>query len=53
MYVGSHILWGMQFGSLPKRAEFEDYAARLVTRPAYVTAKGIDAALGAALGAGG
>ena len=31
----------------------EDYAARLVTRPAYVTAKGIDAALGAALGAGG
>ena len=53
VYVGSHILWGMQFGSLPKRAEFEDYAARLVTRPAYVTAKGIDAALGAALGAGG
>jgi glutathione S-transferase len=49
VYVGSHILWGMQFGSLPKRAEFEDYAARLVTRPAYVTAKGIDAALGATL----
>jgi glutathione S-transferase len=52
VYVGSHVLWGMQFGSLPKRPEFEDYAARLVTRPAYVTAKGIDAALGEQLAAG-
>ena len=46
VYVGSHVLWGMQFGSLPKRAEFEDYAARLVTRPAHVAAKAIDTALG-------
>jgi glutathione S-transferase len=51
VYVGSHILWGMQFGSLPKRPEFEDYAARLVTRPAYQTAKGIDMALGSGVAA--
>ena len=52
VYVGSHVLWGLQFGSLPKRPEFEDYAARLVTRPAYVTAKAIDNALGAQLAGG-
>ena len=36
----------MQFGTLPKRPEFEDYAARLVQRPAYTAAKAIDEALG-------
>lgn len=45
VYVGSHIIWGMQFGSLPKRKEFEDYAAKLVTREAYKSAKAIDEAL--------
>lgn len=42
VYVGSHVIWGMQFGSLPRRAEFEAYAARLVERPAYLKAKAID-----------
>lgn len=45
VYVGSQVLWGLQFGSLPTRPEFSDYAARLSTRPAYVAAKAIDQAL--------
>jgi glutathione S-transferase len=53
VYVGSHLIWGMQFGTLPKRPEFEDYAARLVQRPAYAAAKAIDEALGQALQAKG
>ena len=51
VYVGSHVIWGMQFGSLPKRPEFEAYAAKLVVRPAYKAAKAIDEKLGAALAA--
>ena len=46
VYVGSHVIWGMQFGSLPKRPEFEKYAAKLMKRPAYLAAKEIDATLG-------
>lgn len=42
VYVGSHILWGMQFGSIPKRPEFEAYAARLADRPALLAAQAID-----------
>jgi len=49
VYVGSHVIWGIQFGSLPKRPEFEEYAQRLVQRPAYLAAKAIDQALGEAL----
>jgi glutathione S-transferase len=49
LYVGAQIIWGMQFGTIPKRAEFEDYAARLTQRPAYQTAKAIDMAIGAQL----
>ena len=49
VYVGSQILWGMQFGTLPKRPEFEEYTQKLVERPAYKTAKAIDLELGAAL----
>jgi glutathione S-transferase len=45
VYVGSALLWGMQFGTIPKRAEFEAYVAKLVTRPAYQAGKAIDAAL--------
>jgi glutathione S-transferase len=43
--IGSQILWGMQFGSLPKRAGFEPYAARLSSRPAFIRSKEIDMAL--------
>lgn len=49
VYVGSQILWGTQFGTLPKRPEFEAYAQRLVQRPAYKSAKATDDELGAAL----
>jgi glutathione S-transferase len=45
VYVGSALLWGMQFGTIPKRPEFEAYAAKLATRPAYLAGKAIDAAL--------
>lgn len=45
VYVGSHILWGSQFGWLPKRAAFADYAARLTDRPAYMRAAQKDDAL--------
>jgi glutathione S-transferase len=35
VYVGSHIGWGMQFGTLPRRPEFEAYWAGLCERPAH------------------
>lgn len=44
VYVGSHIGWGMMFGTLPKRAAFEDYFARLHSRPAAVRARELDEA---------
>ncbi len=34
VYVGSHIGWGMRFGTLPRRPEFEAYWAGLAERPA-------------------
>ncbi len=45
VYVGSHIDWGLLFGTLPSRPAFEDYIAALRTRPAYQRAKAIDNAL--------
>ena len=45
VYVGSQIDWGLQFGTLPKRADLEAYAERLRERPAYKRAKEIDNAL--------
>jgi glutathione S-transferase len=45
VYVGSQVLWGTQFGTLPKRAGFEAYGARVSDRPAYKRAKEIDNAL--------
>jgi glutathione S-transferase len=42
VYVGSHIVWGMDFGSIPKRDVFENYAARLRKRTAYEEARAID-----------
>jgi glutathione S-transferase len=43
--IGSQILWGVQFGSLPKRAGFKPHAARLFARPAYSRGNEIDMAL--------
>lgn len=35
VYVGAQIGWGMRFGSLPRRPEFEAYWAGLKDRPAH------------------
>jgi glutathione S-transferase len=45
VYLGSHIGWGMQWGSMEKRPAFERYYERISTRPAAVRAKEIDDAL--------
>lgn len=45
VYVGSHIGWGMQFGTFEKRPAFTAYAARIMARPAAVRAREIDDAL--------
>ena len=42
LYVGAHIGWGLQFGTIPKRPAFEAYAGRLYARPAAVRASEID-----------
>jgi glutathione S-transferase len=47
VYVGSHVIWGMQFGTIEKRPAFEAYAERLKARPAAVRAREIDDALSA------
>ena len=43
--VGSQVIWGMQFGWMPKREAFAEYAARLIERPAYLRAASLDDAL--------
>ena len=45
VYAGSQVIWGVQFGSLPKLPVFEDYVARVTTRDAYKRAAAIDDAL--------
>ncbi|HYZ48289.1 MAG TPA: glutathione S-transferase family protein [Sphingomonas sp.] len=42
VYLGSHIMWGTQFGTLPKRPSFDAYLARLTSRPAAQRAQEID-----------
>ena len=42
VYVGSHVVFGLQFGTFEKRPAFERYAARLSARPAAIRAKKID-----------
>ena len=34
VYLGSHLRWGMQFGTIEKRPTFAEYVARLSERPA-------------------
>ena len=48
VYVGSQIMWGLQFKSLPARDAFKAYAERLSARPAAVRAREIDDVLIAA-----
>jgi glutathione S-transferase len=45
VYVGSHISWGTQFGTLPKRDSFGPYLERIMSRPAAKRAQEIDAKL--------
>lgn len=45
VYLGSHIGWGMSFGTIDKRPAFEDYWGRISARPAAVRAREIDDAL--------
>ena len=45
VYVGSHIGWGMRFGTLEKRPAFERYWQRISMRPAAIRAREIDDAL--------
>lgn len=45
VYVGSQVLWGLQFGTIEKRPAFEAYGARLTSRPAARRANDIDDAL--------
>jgi glutathione S-transferase len=45
LYVGSHIGWGMMFGTIEKRLAFQRYWDRLRDRPAAIKAREIDDAL--------
>jgi glutathione S-transferase len=42
LYVGSHIGFGMMFGTLEKRPAFEKYWQRVSSRPAYKRANELD-----------
>ena len=42
VYVGSHVGWGMMFGTMDKRAAFERYWNLLSARPAAQRAREID-----------
>jgi glutathione S-transferase len=42
VYVGAHIGWGLQFGSIERRPAFEDYFARVSDRAARRRADKLD-----------
>ena len=45
LYVGSHLNFGMMFGTIEKRPAFERYVGRLTARPAFNRARELDDAL--------
>lgn len=45
VYVGSQVIWGVEFGTMPKLDPFVAYAGRLSQREAYQRGKQIDGAL--------
>jgi len=49
VYVGSQIIWGLQFGTLDERPGFKAYAERLAARPAYAEANRLDDEAAAAM----
>jgi glutathione S-transferase len=42
LYVGSHLNFGMMFGTIDKRPAFELYVGRLTARPAFARATQLD-----------
>ncbi|GAA4349820.1 glutathione S-transferase family protein [Kangiella taiwanensis] len=42
VYVGSHVLWGLHFGTMDVRDGFKEYAARVSDREAFKAAKRLD-----------
>lgn len=42
VYLGSHIGWGLRFGTIEQRPAFQDYWSRLADRPAYTRATELD-----------
>jgi glutathione S-transferase len=42
LYVGSHLNFGMMFGTIDKRPAFERYVGRLTARPAFARATQLD-----------
>ncbi|MDV3256305.1 MAG: glutathione S-transferase family protein, partial [Sphingomonas sp.] len=53
VYVGSAVMWGMQFGTLPKLEPFTAYGDRLAEREAYQRGKEEDGRLIAEMQAAG
>ncbi len=53
VYMGSQILWGSQFGSIPALPRTEAYLARIHSRRACIRANEIDNAAGAEFGPSG
>ena len=51
VYIGSHIGWGLQMGSIEERPAFSEYWSRLAGRDAYLRAGELDDALLAERGA--
>ncbi|MBX9828363.1 MAG: glutathione S-transferase [Xanthobacteraceae bacterium] len=45
--IGSNVYWGMTFNLVPRRPEFDAYAARIAARPAAQRAEAKDKELGA------
>ncbi len=45
VYVGAHVIWGIQFGTVEARPALERYAAGLRSRPAKIRTDEIDDAL--------
>ena len=50
VYCGSHVGWGLQYGSIEARPAFAEYWARVSDREAYRRANRLDDALAAAAG---
>ena len=44
VYVGAHIMWGLQFDTIERRPAFEEYAGRIAARPALNRATELDEA---------